>query len=162
VDAVRVNARCGALIIRYQADVVGLAQLLALVDYRLARLGAEAVDVRGDGATPATLHALRVLLDFALAVLDPPGLGLGKDIVRTVAIVSAAVNELRTQPWHRVVLRAAWRVLCECSSFDILLPHGVRLALRILRRVVDVRRLVVRMRMRTTAPVSKPALAFAA
>ncbi len=162
VTSARVNERCGSIVIRYDPGVVGVPQLVARVDHGLARVGATDMHDRSVAAAPANAASLRVLLEFALALLDPPGIGLVRDVVRAAGIVSVAVNELRTQPWHRVVLRAAWRLLCECSSIDALFPRGVRIALRLVRRAFSVRRLLARVGMHTLAPLATPALAAAA
>lgn len=134
VTHVRGNKRCRSIAVRFDPQRVTPHELTTTLS---AHLGMTSERPASPSAGTAVLA--RALPAIILDVLDPPGIGLVRDVIAALRIVRAAVRELRVRPWPQVIVRSVVRFALECSLLDLLVPARIRLLLNLGRAALAIR-----------------------
>jgi hypothetical protein len=159
VTDLRANHRCLSLAIRFDPERVSPQALVAALS---AYLGVTNDQPRAVGnALPALARAFPAIV---LDILDPPGMGLIRDVVVAVQVVRSALRELRVRAWPQVVRTALARLVLQCCLLDWLVPARLRLLLHLGRAVLAIRSALLASPALAPAssPTSSPALRAAA
>lgn len=159
VTDLRGNYQCLSLAIRFDPQRVSPQALIAALS---AYLGVTNDQPR---AANTVLPALaRALPAIVLDILDPPGIGLIRDLVVALRIVRSALREVRVRPWPHVVRTALARLMLECCLLDWLVPARLRLLLHLGRAALAIRAALLASPALSPAfsPAFSPALSAAA